>query len=89
MTLSLLSERMLLPEHKLRVLINQHLGYRNFNAFLNELRINEVSDRLIVEQDTPVSSIAMETGYRNLSSFNRLFKQHHHCTPRDYRNTKR
>ena len=35
-------------EYRLRRLINGHLGYRNFNRFLNEYRVREVA-RLLVE----------------------------------------
>jgi len=30
-------------------------------------------------------SIAFDSGFRNLSNFNRRFREHYHCSPREYR----
>jgi len=63
------------------------LNYRNFNDFLNFYRIKEVSEKLI-EADyiqTPVLTLALESGFRSLSSFNKVFKETHQITPTQYR----
>jgi AraC-like DNA-binding protein len=41
-----LAVRLGLPEYRLRQLINEGLGYRNFNAFLNHYRIDEAKTAL-------------------------------------------
>ncbi len=33
----------------------------------------------------PVSTIALECGYANISYFNRTFRRYMHCTPEEYR----
>ncbi len=40
MSLASLATRLNAPEYKLRRLINQRMGYRNFNAFINGLRLD-------------------------------------------------
>lgn len=85
LTLSKLSEKIDLPEYKTRALINQTLGYRNFNDYINQLRIAEAGQRLVSEPDTPVLNIALDVGYRTLSSFNRAFKEILAQTPTAYR----
>ncbi len=75
------------PEHRLRALINQRLGHRNFSAFLNRYRIAEakaaLADRARV--DLPVLTLAMDLGYNSLPPFNRAFRAETGTTPSDYR----
>lgn len=85
LTLGLLAENLHLPEYKTRMLINQTLGYRNFNDYINQLRISEASRRLLAEPMTPVLNISLDVGYRTLSSFNRAFKDIQGCSPTAYR----
>ncbi len=87
LTIGVLAEHLAVQEHRLRRLINQHLGYRNFNAFLNHYRIDEARTRLsdIALARIPVLTIAMDLGYRSLSPFNRAFKEITGVTPTEYR----
>ena len=87
LTIRELAEQLNAREHILRVLINRHLGYRNFNEYLNQFRIDEASRRLADpdEAHLPVLTIALDIGYRSLSPFNAAFKRHHECTPTEYR----
>jgi len=89
LTLSMLAAEIGLPEYKTRALINQTFNYRNFNDYVNQLRIEEASDRLISESETPIQNIALDIGYRTLSSFNRAFKEITDQTPTEFRNAKR
>ncbi len=88
LTLSMLAEEIGLPEYKTRALINQTFNYRNFNDYVNQLRIEEASERLISEPDTPIQNIALDVGYRTLSSFNRAFKEISDQTPTAFRQSK-
>ena len=83
-----LAKEMALPEYRVRAVINKELGYRNFNEFINEYRIAEAAERLINEADTPISNIALDVGYRTLSSFNRAFRKEKQTTPTAYREQK-
>ncbi len=85
LTLKLLASELNLPEYKTRALINQTLGYRNFNDYINQLRIQEAALRLLKEPETPILNISLDVGYRTLSSFNRAFKDIQTMTPSEYR----
>jgi AraC-like DNA-binding protein len=85
LTLKLLAGELGMPEYKTRALINQTLGYRNFNDYINQLRIQEAAHRLLKEPDTPILNISLDVGYRTLSSFNRAFKDIQAMTPSEYR----
>ncbi len=85
LTLKRLADKLKLPEYKTRALINQTLGYRNFNDYINQLRINEAAQRLLDEKQTPILNISLDVGYRSLSSFNRAFKDIKEMPPSEYR----
>lgn len=85
LTLAMLAKQLDTPEYRLRSTINQALNYNNFNEYINVLRIGEAAERLIKEPDTPVTNIALDVGYRTMSSFNRAFKKIHNNTPSDFR----
>lgn len=84
LTISQLASQLDCPDHHLRKLINQRLGYTNFNAFLNHYRIAEARKRL-VESSLPVLTVALELGYGSIAPFNRAFKEIVGLTPTAYR----
>lgn len=87
LTITLLAQQLHCPEHHLRKLINQSLGYTNFAAFLNHYRIEEARKRL-VSSHLPVLSIALDLGYGSIAPFNRAFKHITGETPTCYRTSK-
>lgn len=74
-----------LPEHRLRKKINKQLGYRNFNQFVNRYRIEEAGQRLNKEPTIPVLSVALDVGFRSISSFNTAFQSQFGMSPTEYR----
>jgi AraC-like DNA-binding protein len=86
-TIGTLAARLKTPEYKLRRLINQQLGYRNFNVFLNNHRIEEAKAALAdpSQAEVPVITIAMDAGFQSLGPFNRAFKATTGVTPTEYR----
>jgi len=85
LTLKRLAQQLDLPLHKTRALINEEMGFRSFSDYINQLRIKEATERLVLEPQTPVLNIALDVGYRNISSFNRTFKELTKLTPTQYR----
>jgi AraC-like DNA-binding protein len=87
LTIGKLAAEMGIPEHRLRRLINSGLGYRNFNDFLNQYRIEEAAQRLADPKQAkiPVLTIALDAGFRSLSTFNKSFKDIHRETPSSFR----
>ena len=87
LTISALAEALGHPEHRVRRLINGHLGYRNFSAFLNSYRIPE-AQQILADPDQvrkPVLTIALDLGYGSLGPFNRAFKATTGQTPSEFR----
>ena len=79
------ASRLKVPEYQLRRTLNQNLGYRNFNQFINRCRIEEAARRLRSEPRTPVLTIALDVGFRSISSFNSAFRSHFQDSPSAYR----
>ncbi|HZR04178.1 MAG TPA: helix-turn-helix transcriptional regulator, partial [Burkholderiales bacterium] len=90
LTITSLADALQLQEHRLRHVINQHLGFRNFNDFLNQRRIRDACEALSdpARSRIPVLTIALDLGYRSLSPFNRAFKEYTSLTPSQYRRAK-
>ena len=87
LTIGTLATKLGIPEYRLRRLINQRLGYRNFNTFLNNHRIEEAKAALAdpTQAEVPVITIAMDAGFQSLGPFNRAFKATTGVTPSEYR----
>lgn len=87
LTIASLAAHLETPEHRLRALINQRMGYRNFSAFLNRHRIAEARETLSdkAKVDLPILTIAMDLGYNSLPTFNRAFRSETAQTPSDFR----
>ena len=89
-TIGTLATKLAVPEYRLRRLINQRLGYRNFSVFLNNHRIEEAKAALAdpSQAEVPVITIAMDAGFQSLGPFNRAFKATTGVTPTEYRRSR-
>jgi AraC-like DNA-binding protein len=87
LTIGLLAVKLGLPEHRLRTLINEGLGHRNFNAFVNRYRVDEAKAALgdPDQVDVPVLTIALDAGFQSITPFNRAFKADTGLTPTEFR----
>lgn len=87
LTIGSLAQRMKLPEHRLRRLINEALGHRNFNAFLNTYRVEDAKRALGDRRYDAVAilTISTEAGFQSLGPFNRAFKAATGQTPSEFR----
>lgn len=56
----------------------------SFIDYLNDYRIT-MAARLLTSSSDTVVNIASETGFENLSYFNRVFKRKYQCTPTEFR----
>jgi AraC-like DNA-binding protein len=78
------------PERTVRTLINHELGYDHFRTFLNHYRVAEarrlLSDR---NRDDKLITVALDSGFASLASFNRAFRAIEGRTPSDYRTAAR
>ena len=57
---------------------------RTFKNYLNELRVGRAC-HLLRETERPIMQICLDSGFANLSNFNRRFVALKSVTPRDYR----
>ncbi len=87
LNINTLAQQVGIPEHQLRNLVNQVMGYRNFPSLLNHYRIKHAKSLLsnIENSRMPILTIAMDSGFQTVSTFNRAFKAIEKETPSDYR----
>jgi AraC-like DNA-binding protein len=85
--LARLAQRMMIPEYRLRRLINQRLGERNFVSFVNGYRLAETMTALAdpSQREVPILTIALDAGFQSIGPFNRAFKAHTGQTPSEFR----
>lgn len=57
---------------------------KTYTEFTNEFRINHAC-RLLTEEDLSIADTGFESGFANLSHFNRIFKKQTGLTPSQYR----
>jgi len=90
LTIASLAATLKTPEYRLRRLINQRLGHRNFNAYVNGFRLDEAQQALAdpAQRELPVLTIALEAGFQSIGPFNRAFKATTGLTPTEYRRQK-
>jgi len=91
MSLASLATRLDVPEYRLRRLINQRLGYRNFNAYVNGFRLDAVRAALLdpARRELPVLTLALDAGFQSIGPFNRAFKAATGRTPTEFRKENR
>jgi AraC-like DNA-binding protein len=87
LNITAVAARVGVPEYRLRRAINQGLGARNFNAYLNQFRIAEAKAALAdaEQREVPVLTIALDAGFGSLAPFNRAFREATGCTPTEFR----
>ena len=87
LTLGVLALKLGVPEYRLRRFIHQRLGHRNFNAYVNGLRLAEARAALAdpARRGASVLEIAMEAGFASIGPFNRAFKATSGVTPSEFR----
>lgn len=82
-----LAAQFAMPEYRLRRIIHEGLGFRNFNAFLHHYRIEDACRVLEdpAQRNVPILTIALSVGYQSINPFNRAFRELKGITPTEYR----
>lgn len=87
LTVGGLATQLRTPEHRLRKLINNGLGHRNFSSFLNTYRLEDAKQALADPERArdQILTIALDLGFGSIAPFNRAFKTMTGTTPTAYR----
>lgn len=75
------------PEYRISKALRSNMGARNFNQYVNELRI-EYAQNLLIDPDKqkwPVVVVGLESGFASVGPFTRAFKSMTNFTPNQYR----
>ena len=70
--------------NKVNEILKAELGH-TFTSYVNKLRLTEAARLLAEEDGAAIAEIAYSVGYKNVSYFNRLFKEEYNCTPKTFR----
>jgi AraC-like DNA-binding protein len=86
LTLQELADRLDVSPHNLSEVINRHLG-TSFHDFVNGYRVEEAKRRLLdpALAHQTVLAVALESGFRSKSTFNKIFKRFTGVTPSRFR----
>lgn len=82
-----LAKRLREPDYKISRAITQVLGARNFNQYVNALRIEHAKAMLAGEagRTRSILTVALDSGFASIGPFNRAFKASEDMTPREFR----
>ncbi len=69
---------------KVNDILKSELGL-TFSTYLNKLRLTEAARLLADKEEANVAEIAYSVGYKNVSYFNKLFKEEYGCTPKTFK----
>ncbi|WP_100644384.1 helix-turn-helix domain-containing protein [Alteromonas facilis] len=75
------------PEYRIRAIMLNHFNAKNFNHYVNRMRIEYAKTILTApdKQDWPILVIGIESGFASAAPFARAFKEFTGCTPGQYR----
>lgn len=87
LTIAALASELGVAEHRLRKVINQRLGFRNFPTFINSYRIDAAKNTLADPEQAQKSilEIAYASGFASLGPFNKAFRDQAGESPSEYR----
>lgn len=86
-TLPLLAKKFGIGKYTLSRIFSNVLGI-SLPSYLNSLRI-DYAVYLLQRTDMDIINVAIESGYHNQQTFNRIFKNAKGCTPKEYRQAHR
>lgn len=74
-------------DYRIRSIITGVLGFRNFNALINQYRIRAAKNELTAPDtsEKSVLCIALDVGFASVGPFNRAFKDETGMTPTEFR----
>ena len=83
LTVKQASQELGISQSKIQVILKTHFKM-TFRQYLNTIKIHEAK-RLLLDTDRQVTDIAYRVGYKNVTHFNRIFKDLEAMSPNQYR----
>ena len=83
LTLDSLAKEFGVSKYKISRTFTNVLG-TNLTSSINSLRISHAG-YLLLSTEQSITAIALDCGFSNQQTFNRVFKEHNGCTPKEYR----
>ncbi|HRU97365.1 MAG TPA: AraC family transcriptional regulator [Ruminococcus sp.] len=56
----------------------------SYPQYINARR-TKAAEHLLMDSEMPITEVAMRSGFKSLTTFNRIFKEIKHCTPTDFK----
>lgn len=56
----------------------------SYLQYINARR-TKAAEHLLLDPDSSITDVAMQSGFKSLTTFNRIFKEIKHCTPSDFK----
>jgi len=83
--LKMLADRLSTNSKYLSQVINKHTG-NNFLHFINKYRVEEAKKKIVDNQYAHLTTfgVALQCGFKNKSTFYKVFREHTGITPNDY-----
>ena len=90
LSLSDLSEHLIIPAHHITQTLNEYTK-QSFYDFVNYYRVKEFKEKVFAPENSSFSllGIAFDCGFNSKSSFNRIFKKHTGQSPSEFKASKK
>lgn len=86
LSLSTVSDSVGVDPSRVNGILKDEIGL-TFNACLNKIRLTEAARLLSENSEVGVAEIAYSVGYKNVTYFNKLFKERYGCSPKAFINS--
>lgn len=86
-TLGQLARQVGVSYHYLSRRFHESMG-RTFKEYLNQLRV-DYGAKLLINTNLSITEVSLASGFSSYSNFEKLFRQTHQCSPREYRNAEK
>ncbi len=84
LSMDVLIDELGMNRKKINEILKEEMGF-TFKAYVNKLRLTEAA-RLVCDQpNASISEIASSVGYKNVTHFNKLFKEEFGCAPNKFK----
>lgn len=84
LNMELLIQELGVNRKKVNEILREEIGF-TFKAYLNKLRLTEAA-RLVCDQpNASINEVAFSVGYKNVTHFNKLFKEEFGCAPNKFK----